>query len=69
MNSSLEKRFKKLGNPYLTLGISPSSSKKEIKKAHLRLAKILHPDKETGNEEKFIKIQQAYEVLRDEEIR
>jgi len=53
------------------LGVSVNASRDEIKKAYRSLAKIHHPDKFAGQsadqqriaQERFIKIQQAYEVL------
>lgn len=50
---------------YKILGISRKASQDEIKKAYRALSKEHHPDK-GGNEEQFVKIQQAYEVLSDE---
>lgn len=53
------------------LGVSPHASKDEIKKAYRVLVKKYHPDRYTGKEEsliklaqeRFIEIQQAYELL------
>lgn len=50
---------------YDVLGVSRDASAKDIKKAYFDLAKVEHPDK-GGNEEKFKKIQGAYEILSDE---
>lgn len=54
---------------YEVLGISKSASKDEIKKAYRKLVKQHHPDvnKEDGADEKFKEIQEAYEVLSDDE--
>ena len=53
---------------YDVLGVSREASAKDIKKAYFDLAKVEHPDK-GGNEEKFKKIQTAYEILSDDEKR
>ncbi|MCA9381189.1 molecular chaperone DnaJ [Candidatus Dojkabacteria bacterium] len=56
---------------YEVLGINKSASKQEIKKAYRKLAKEYHPDrnKEANAEEKFREIQEAYEILSDEQKR
>lgn len=49
---------------YDTLGVKPGANKDEIKSAYRRLAKKYHPDvKGTGNNKKFLEIQNAYEAL------
>ena len=53
---------------YELLGVDKSATPHEIKKAHRKLALKHHPDK-GGDSEKFKEINQAYEVLRDEEKR
>lgn len=54
---------------YEVLGISKSASKQEIKKAYRRLAKKYHPDmnKSQDAEEKFKEVQEAYEVLSNDQ--
>ena len=56
---------------YEVLGVSSSASKDEIKKAFRVLAKKYHPDvnKAADAEEKFKEINEAYEVLSDDEKR
>ena len=55
---------------YEVLGVSKTASKDEIKSAYRKLAKVYHPDnKETGNEAKFKEIQEAYDVLYDDQKR
>lgn len=56
---------------YEVLGINKEATKKEIKSAYRRLAKQYHPDrnKEEGAEDKFKEIQEAYEVLYDDQKR
>lgn len=52
---------------YETLGVSRSASEVDIKKSYRQLARKYHPDvnKEKGAEDKFKKIQRAYEILSD----
>lgn len=57
---------------YQTLGVSKSASKDEIRKAFRKLARQYHPDvakDKKGAEGKFKEINEAYEVLGDEEKR
>ena len=54
---------------YEVLGVSKSASADEIKKAFRRQAVQHHPDKEGGSEEKFKEINEAYDVLKDEQKR
>ena len=54
---------------YDNLNIKPNASQKDIKKAYRKLAVKYHPDKPTGNEEKFKEISHAYEILSNEEKR
>ena len=54
---------------YEVLGVGKNASKDEIKKAYRRLSKQYHPDlnKEANATEKFKEIQEAYEVLSDDQ--
>lgn len=62
---------------YKVLGISRDASEKEIKRAYIRLTKTEHPDKVAGGdptkraaaEKKMASINEAYEVLKDSELR
>lgn len=54
---------------YEVLGISKSASADEIKKAFRKAAVKYHPDKQGGNEEKFKEVNEAYEVLKDQQKR
>ncbi|GFQ04196.1 chaperone protein dnaj [Phtheirospermum japonicum] len=52
-------------SPYEVLGVKPSASTKEIKRAYRKLALKYHPDvnKEAGAQEKFMRIKHAYNTL------
>jgi curved DNA-binding protein len=57
---------------YKILGVNQDASEKDIKRAYRRLARQFHPDVNPGDkqaEEKFKKINEAYEVLSDPEKR
>ena len=56
---------------YKILGVNKNSTKEEIKKAYKQLAKKYHPDvnKEAGTAEKFKEINEAAQVLGDDEKR
>jgi len=54
---------------YQTLGVNKNASAEEIKKAFRALAHQHHPDKAGGNEAKFKEINEAYQVLGDQEKR
>ncbi|HTH65974.1 MAG TPA: molecular chaperone DnaJ [Gemmatimonadales bacterium] len=56
---------------YAVLGVSRGASEAAIKKAYRKLAMESHPDrnKDSGAEERFKEITEAYEVLRDPEQR
>ncbi|MFH1046867.1 MAG: molecular chaperone DnaJ [Patescibacteria group bacterium] len=54
---------------YDLLGIDKSASQEDVKKAFRKLAHQYHPDKATGNTEKFKEINKAYQTLGDEKKR
>ena len=57
---------------YEVLGLQKGASENDIKRAYKRLASKHHPDKNQGSkeaEEKFKEINEAYEVLGDEQKR
>ena len=56
---------------YEVLGVNKNASKDEIKSAYRKLAKQYHPDinKEPGAEEKFKEVQEAYDILYDDQKR
>lgn len=56
-------------NYYNILGVAKTASQDEIKKAFRKLAHEHHPDKKHGNEAKFKEINEAYQVLGNEEKR
>jgi molecular chaperone DnaJ len=57
-------------NFYELLGVSKTADEKEIKAAYKKAARKYHPDNaETGDEEKFKKLGEAYEVLKDPQKR
>jgi len=62
-----------LGNPdhYSTLGLKRDASESDIKKAFFDLAKKWHPDlnKSPNAKQKFVEINNAYEVLSDKQKR
>lgn len=61
-----------MADPYSTLGVSRSASEQEIKSAYRKLAKELHPDRNTDNPkaaERFSEATRAYDLLSDKQKR
>lgn len=61
-----------MANYYEILKVPPNATRSEIKSAYRRLARRLHPDKNSGSEETaraFARIAEAWEVLRDPQSR
>jgi|688.fasta_scaffold367135_2 DnaJ-class molecular chaperone len=56
-------------DPYEVLGIDRDATTEDVKKSYRKLVIVHHPDKPTGNAEKFKEIQTAYEILSDPEKR
>lgn len=58
-------------NFYDILGVQPSATKIEIKKAYYKLVRLYHPDKcaDPNSKEKFQEIHAAYEILSDDDKR
>ena len=52
-------------DPYRVLGILRGARPEHIKAAHRLLAKRYHPDGSTGDEQRFLAIQEAYQLLSD----
>lgn len=50
---------------YEILGLQKGAGKDEVKKAFRKKASEYHPDKKTGNEEKYKEVTEAYAVLGD----
>lgn len=56
-------------NYYNILEVSEDASIEDIKQSYRKKAAIFHPDKASGDAEKFKEIQKAYEILKDPQKR
>lgn len=57
-----------MADPYAILGVARNASEKDIKSAYRKLAKELHPDRNTDNPkaaERFSEVTNAYDLLSD----
>src|SRR3989344_3736649 len=54
---------------YNILGVKKNATQDEIKKAFRKLAHEHHPDKESGNADKFKEINEAYQTVGNESKR
>ena len=54
---------------YEILGVDRNASKEHIKKEFRKLSLKYHPDKRSGDEDKFKEINEAYQILGDDEKR
>lgn len=55
-------------DPYATMGLDPTASPDEVRRAYRRLARALHPDATPHDADaavRFMQVTAAYEVLRD----
>ena len=64
-----------MSDPYKVLGVSPTATDEQVKEAYRALAKKYHPDQYSGSPiadlagEKMKEINEAYEILGNEEKR
>lgn len=50
---------------YDIIGVNRNASQDEIKSSYRKKSLLCHPDRPSGSQEKFLKLNQAYEVLSD----
>lgn len=56
-------------DPYEIMGVPPGATQAEIRKMYKKMSLVLHPDKEGGDEKKFMMLTKAYQALTDAEAR
>ena len=61
--------MKPIPDPYRVLGVQRGADADEVKAAHRRLAKRYHPDGGSGDEQRFLVVQDAYQLLSDPVLR
>lgn len=54
---------------YDFLNVKPGAPQTAIKKAYFKMALVYHPDKDTGDTQKFQKLSEVYQVLSDPDAR
>lgn len=52
-------------NPYQELGLNITATQQDIRVAYKKLALQFHPDKPEGDESKFKRVHDAYQILKD----
>ena len=57
------KRLKFTLTHYKILNLEPNATSEEIKKRYYELAKQKHPDFNNSDQETFLKVKEAYDVL------
>lgn len=56
-------------NYYDVLGVAKDATAVDIKKQYRKLAHVYHPDRDTGDKEKFQELSNAYQTLKDPQKR
>lgn len=56
-------------NPYAVLGVDPSASDAEVRRAYLALARRFHPDANPGGEARMRDVNEAWAILGDRDRR
>ena len=65
VGASAVSAMRKVPDPYRVLGVARGADAAQIKAAHRRLAKRHHPDAPGGDEDRFVAVQEAYQLLAD----
>jgi curved DNA-binding protein CbpA len=56
-------------NPYTVLGVSPSSSDAEVRRAYVALARRFHPDLHGGADDRMREVNEAWSMVSDPQRR